>query len=464
MMTEVWRKTKVVGLGLFFILSVTGCNAQKQQVSSTQKEDALRSLRDSGVITPQEYDQRLSQLHGGGHAVSPQTSAAPNHMWHMKKAEVMTMTGWDAMPQWNIPARPQHQVVALTMLVPVDWQFQGAHKEFKIGDCNFTEGRIAFFTVSPDKTAGMISWPHPVSIWSNDPSILQQIQQDNRQFASMQNCKTEQPQPLSQQMDSLVRGFAPELGGKLHATGPMEPVPGIADKLRVAVDSANQNLAARGSHIDIDVGRIPIRNNDSSDTGEGYLTVMQEVRSDRLSNGATVWTIDYPLQVATFAPQGKYASMAAMFTAMLDSVHLDPSFQQDAMQASANIQSIKQQTKQRLNQIAAQMQLDNLNAARQQAAIRQDAQNYSNRVISNVAANRSAALEHSSQQFSMYMGDQALYHDPTTGGTVQLPSGSNHAWASQTGNTNEYILTDSSSFNPNGNVGSGSWTQMQAVR
>ena len=110
------------------------------------------------------------------------------------------------------------------------------------------------------------------------------------------------------------------------------------------------------------------------------------------------------------------------------------------------------------------MAADNLNAARQQAAIRQGVQNYSNQVHANVAANRSAALEHSSQQFAMYMGDQALYHDPTTGGTVQLPSGSTHAWASQTGNTNEYILTDSPSYNPNGQVGSGSWSQMSQVK
>jgi hypothetical protein len=128
------------------------------------------------------------------------------------------------------------------------------------------------------------------------------------------------------------------------------------------------------------------------------------------------------------------------------------------------MQSIKQQMKARINQIEAQMAADNLNAARQQAAIRQGVQNHANQVHANVAANRSAALEHSSQQFAMYMGDQALFHDPTTGGTVQLPSGSTHAWASQTGNSNEYILTDSASFNPNGQVGSASWTQMSEVR
>jgi hypothetical protein len=67
------------------------------------------------------------------------------------------------------------------------------------------------------------------------------------------------------------------------------------------------------------------------------------------------------------------------------------------------------QTKQRLNQIAQRMAMDNANAARQQAAIRQGVQNYANKVYSNVAADLSAALAQSSQQFSMYVGDQALY-------------------------------------------------------
>jgi hypothetical protein len=45
-----------------------------------------------------------------------------------------------------------------------------------------------------------------------------------------------------------------------------------------------------------------------------------------------------------------------------------------------------------------------------------------------------------------------------------LSSQYGHAWASTTGNTNEYILSDSPSFNPNGQVGSGSWTQMEEVK
>ena len=64
-------------------------------------------------------------------------------------------------------------------------------------------------------------------------------------------------------------------------------------------------------------------------------------------------------------------------------------------------------------------------------------------VASIIAANRSAALSNSSQQFSLYMGDQAIYKDSATGQSVQLPSGADHVWASTTGNTNDYILTNS---------------------
>ena len=88
-------------------------------------------------------------------------------------------------------------------------------------------------------------------------------------------------------------------------------------------------------------------------------------------------------------------------------------------------------------------------------------QQYRSQVMSNVAANRSAALDHSSQQFALYMGDQAIYKDPSTGQRVQMSSGYDHVWASTTGNGNQYILTDSPSYNPNGNAGSAGWTQMQ---
>ncbi len=406
---------------------------------------------------------RSGESQQGSHAsnlLSAAVTAKPDHVWHMKKAELKQTIGWQAMPQWNIQASPMKDVTAMTMLVPVDWSFQAAQKNPSPGDCNFTIGRMVIVTASPDKKTGMVAMPGQASAWTNDQSLARQIQQDNQQFAKMQVCKLEQPRPLAQKIADLAR----ELNKDAAPSGPMEPVPGAAEKLAASVRQANQQLAAQGSQITAEIGRLPLRSTTPGDDSDGYLTVMQVIRQDRLPSGGTLWTIDYPMQVATFTPKGKYKEHEAMFAAMLDSVWINPEYAESSAGVSANVQSIKMQTKQRLNQIYQQMAMDNLNAARQQAAIRQGVQNYSNQVHANVAANRSAALEHSSQQFAMYMGDQALYHDPTTGGTVQLPSGSTHAWASQTGNTNEYILTDSPSFNPNGQVGSASWSQMSEVR
>jgi hypothetical protein len=398
-----------------------------------------------------------TQAHGTQKAVD--AAGSGGHVWHMKKAEAKTTVGWDAIPQWNIPAEPQKQVVAMSMLVPSDWTFAGGPKMVSPNDCVFTSARLGFVAMSPDKKSGLISTPAQVSMWSSDPQIVRSVRQDNQQYSHMQVCKLEQPQPLAQRISSLVGNF----GKGATAVGQMEPVPGASDKLNASLRQANQALAAQGSHVEAELGRIRLKSNEG-DPSEGYLTAMQVVRTDRLPNGASIITIDVPMEVVSFAPQGKYAQMDAMFRAMLDSIQVGPEFERTSMQASANMQHIKQQMKARINQIAANMAADNLNAARQQQAIRQGVQDYSNKVHANVAANRSAALEHSSQQFSMYMGDQALYHDPSTGQNVQMSSGYGHAWASSTGNSNEYILSDSPSFNPNGQVGSGSWTQMQEVR
>ena len=428
------KSTLPLSAAILMSLSLTAC-----QNTSSQARTQTRTQR-----TPQQ-------------AGAPANSNA--QVWHMKKAELKQMIGWDAIPQWNIPAAPQREVTALSMLVPTDWTFQGGLRSEQRHDCNFTFGRLVVLAFSPDKKAGLVSFPAPVSVWTNDRVLAQSIQQDNRQFSGMQDCHMEQPRPLAERIGDI----AVALNKTMKPTGPMEPVPGLAGKLAAAVQQANQQLASQGVQITAEAGRIPVRSTDANDDGDGYFTVMQVIRAQRLPSGGTLWSVDLPLEVGTFAPHGQYPRYDSMFQAMLSSIWVNPEYEQNCLQISANVQSIKLQTKQRLNQIAQQMAMDNANAARQQAAIRQDVQNYRSQVYSSVAAHRSAALEHSSQQFSLYMGDQALYKDPN-GGTVQLPSGSTHAWASQTGNTNEYILTDSASYNPNGHAGSAGWTAMQEIR
>jgi hypothetical protein len=385
----------------------------------------------------------------------------------MKKAEVRTGIGWDPMPQWGIEGRQQQQIVAMTMLIPVDWTFQGGPVDSGPADCNFNTGRLGFIAVSPDKQTGLVSMPAKSFVWCNDPNVLNGIAANNQQFQQMQQCHIEQPSPLAAKIANMARN----MGQGIQVTGPMEPVPGMNDRLIGIAQQANRNLAqqaaqagTRPSQIAVEAGRVPTRGRENGVDSDGYFTVMQVVRTDFMANGAAFYTTDFPMQVGMFAPVGQLGPNDAMFAAMLDSVWVNPVYQQSIAEVSANRFKIQQITKQRLNQIAQNMAADNANAARQQQAIRMGIQSYAGQVHSNVAANRSAALEHSSQQFSLYMGDQAIYRDPYTGQNVQLSSQYQHTWASTTGNYTEYILTDSPSFNPNGQVGSGAWTQMEQVR
>ena len=394
------------------------------------------------------------------------TNAQPTtnpHTWRMKRVTWRQNTALNAMPEWGLAARPGKDVDALAMLIPTDWTFQAGTKQ-GLGDCNLTTGRILFFANSPDKLSGLVVVPGDVSIWSNDRSLLQAVQANNQQFQHMQHCVIQPPAPLA----GRIAQMATALNKDAHISGSPEPVPGLSDKLPAILEQANRSLAQQANghpapHITAEAVRVPITASDSTGSTEGYFSALQVTRTETLPNGATLTTIDIPMQVATFAPAGKYAATEPMLNAMLDSVIVDPDYLGQSAQVSANRQQIQNITRQRLNQIAANIAADNANAARQQAAIRSDLQQYSNRVHSSVAANRSAAFEHSNQQFALHMGDQAIYQDPASGHQVQMSSQYSHAWASTTGNTNEYILTDSSSYNPNGQAGSGSWSQLQVV-
>lgn len=441
-------------------------NAQAASLANAMKEMDAASGAGAGSGTASGSAAGSGSGAGSG-AASGSAAGAPGHVWHMKKVELKTGIGWDPMPQWGIQGKQQETIVAMSMLVPVDWNFAGGPVATGPMDCNMTAGRLGFRAVSPDGKMGVVSLAAKDSVWSSDRGVLQAIQGNNQQFSKMQFCKIEQPQPLA----AKIAGLAQAAGKGIQVTGQMEPIPGVNEKLGRMVAQANEGLArqaaqtgARPAHIAVEAGRIATHGTTNGQPSDGYFAVMQVTRTDTLQNGATFLTTDYPMEVGVFAPEGKLAAQDAMFSAMLDSVEVSPRYEEACAEESGNMQRIQTITKQRLNQIYANMAADNANAARQQQAIRQGVQNYAAQVHSSVAAHRSAALENSSQQFALHMGDQGIYKDPSTGQNVQLSNQYSHAWASTTGNTNEYILTDSPSFNPNGQVGSGSWTQMQAVQ
>jgi hypothetical protein len=409
----------------------------------------------SQQVSPQNQPQQLAQRHQSAadpaRAGSAKGAAGSGQVWKMRKVSINEQVT-DLRTNGNLQLTG-----IMTMLVPTGWSFEGASFVAPKLDCTFTSGRFIFLASSPDKTTGLRVTPTGTAIWSTNRQVLQQVDETNHRPYSNINCPIVQTKPLSQMLSEA----APKLIDGGTPVGQTVPVPGMSDQLAASVQQANQQLGGQGSRISAEAGRLRVTGTMNGKPVEAWLIGLHTVRTDPAPGGGVIELSDLPLFAIMFAPPGQLDSNEKMLSAMLDSVEISPEWTSYCADYVAKLVQIRQQAMNQVSQIYANMAKDNAIAAAQQQGIRSGVQQHSNDVHSRVANDRAAALDHSSQQFALHMGDQAIYKDPTTGERVQMSNQYSHAWASTTGNANEYILTDSPSYDPNGQAGSGSWTQMQ---
>ena len=379
--------------------------------------------------------------------VSSTATPADAHTWHLQLEERSApLTDWQTNQSRNFKM--------MSMLLPTGWSLQpGANQNFVTIDCADTSGRITISATNPDKTMGIFIIPADASMSTNNQTYLRQKQDVMQHFPRAFHCKLEQPVTLAENFQQGV----PKLFPGAQIVGQMEPVPGLSAELPGIVAAANRNGT---SHLTAEAGRIRIKGDFRGKPSEMWLVALATHRTENLPGGPVTFN-DLPLLAVLYAPPGQLDSNDKLLMTLLSSVQIDQDWIHNSQLFVAAIYQKINGAYATVNRIHQQMAQDNANAAAQQQAIRSNSANYANQVHSAVAANRAASLDHSSQQFALYMGDQAIYKDPSTGQRVQMSSGSDHVWASTTGNTNDYILTDSASYDPNGHAGSAAWTQMQ---
>ncbi|MGA8939907.1 MAG: hypothetical protein WB439_12160 [Acidobacteriaceae bacterium] len=369
---------------------------------------------------------------------STHTAAAAAPVIHLHREERSApLTDWQTHQSRNFRM--------MSMLLPTGWQLEvRPGPNFAKIDCADNSGRIMVSATSPDKSTGVLILP----ISAVTSALSAQKADILRHFPGAYDCRVERPMPLA---TKLQDGAAHLFPGS-HITSSVEAIPGLSDQMSSIVASANQ----RGVRISAEAGRIRLTGAIQGKPVDMWLVAMQ---TQRMENGATI--SDLPLAAVLFAPPGQLDSNDKLLMTLVSSVQIDPEWTRNAQYYVAAIYAKINGAYATVNRIQQQMQQDNANAAAQQQAIRTDTANYRSKVMSQVASNRAAALDHSSQQFALYMGDQAVYKDPSTGQRVQMSNQYDHVWASTTGNTNDYVMTDSASFDPNGKVGSSGWTQLQ---
>ena len=376
------------------------------------------------------------------------SSSDDAHVWHLKREERSApLTDWQTHQTRNFRM--------MNMLLPVDWQLDvRPGPNFATIDCADTSGRLIVSATSPDRQTGIFVIPVSATLSSNSQAFLQQKAGIMRNFQGAFKCIVEQPKTLAAALPEAAQKIVP--GSRV--IGQVERVPELSDELPQIVSAANQ---AGRSRITAEAGRLRATGSFQGKQVEMWLVALSTHRTESVAGGGTVTYNDLPLAAILYAPPDQLDRNEKLLMTLLSSVQIDPEWTRNAQYFVAALYEKINGAYAQVTRIHQQMAQDNANASAQQAAIRANVANYRSSVISNVAHNRSAALDHSSQQFALYMGDQAIYKDPSTGQRVQMSSGYDHVWASASGNTNDYILTDSASYDPNGRVGNSGWKQMQ---
>lgn len=366
------------------------------------------------------------------------------HVWRLRKLSFVDATA------------SQPNLMAGSLLAPPDWTVRAAGNY--VMDCVFSPPRLTILAASGDGSVGLNIYPGMVAVWSDNPRTAQIYRDGDPYFAKVKQCEVKAPRPIADNLQEALHVL------NMQPTGSAQPVPALTEELRTNVQQVNQQLAQQpgSGSVTAEAGRIRFSGMRNGAPIEGWLILIVATRSVHLPNGqGTVEFIDAPLICELYAAPGKLDTNERMLEAMLGTIQLEPAWLRYAEQDSLQVQQIMQQAYQKVANIRNQMMQDNLRTQQNIAAIRRGTADYARQVYSNVAANRAAALDHNAQQFSLYMGDQAVYKNPSTGERVQMSGGYGHAWASTTGNSTDYVLTDSPSYDPNGKLGGGSWTELQ---
>lgn len=424
-------------LGSAALIVCAACNPQQSASASPQFDPA--STTAAGAKTPAKT--RTRDVSASGHAWQ---------MTHVTLTEKMQDLSNGQLRTYN----------KLSLLVPNGWKAEATAPQGFTPDCAFNYGRLMVSVIGPE--ASLVVVPGSVTFWSNNRmAIMQREQYTKRWTEKMAACQIAEPQPLEAEFQFGVK----QIFKDAVIDGGVEPVPGMSSELAASLQQVNARLGGTGSHITAESGQVHLHGtNQQGQPSEARMVLLVSHRFDPAPGGGFMELTDTPLIAVESALKGKLAANQFLLDAVLNSIQVAPEFTNYMAEFASHLAQIRSSADNQISRIYANMAADNARAAQQQAAIRNDVSNYRNNVMSNVAADRSAALDHSAQQFALHMGDQGMYRDPSTGQNFQMSNQYGHVWASTTGNTSSFILTDSPSYNPNGNAGSAGWSEMQPVQ
>jgi hypothetical protein len=434
-------------LGLIVLVGAgVSCSQQKTLSSADQaKVAALKDLRDTGVITAQEYDTKIQAIQ----AAAPAPAKSSSH----------AKISWSSTRKVEIPD-PQYQMTAYTLEVPAGWKYAGVIARDQ--GCFAGGAGVKYTAQSTDGLTAIVVLPGSGWSWSSDPQM---------QKIMAAHCPAVDADSAAKFLTNIaIPNLRPN--AKVGDVVPLLPAGQAALKDQLEKEH-QQNIAMAKSyglppqHLILDGARVRVQyERDGQPVEEMLSAVVDCVESQAPAMfkqpASTRRTCSSRATVIIRAPQGRLDEFMALpeFAKQGQSLQVNPTWQSRLM---ADQQAAFQQA-QAANNAQFQQNMKNSADANAQMLANGRAQNAARQASTDraMAADRARqdAIDASAHKMALYANDQQEFTNPTNGQTIQASSQYNHQWVSSDGST--LIQTNDHTLDPNGVVYpvSQSWTEL----
>ncbi len=334
-------------------------------------------------------------------------------------------------------------IVSATMLVPLDWQSQGATTWNVKDSCNTTQTSLR--ASGPDGRAFEV-FPGYAWTYADDPTFLRQAAAQKAQFG-MHACDVLPPMSAADYVRQNIGKIRPNV--KIAS---IEPAPKLMEILQQRAHQTEQAAAQYKlqQRVRPDVVKARLKYTLNGQPVEEWIIAATMITATlgpsydpRTMRQTQAYSYScYGSMVAERAPQGQLDSSEKFFDLINSTYHVDQAWQARITQGKLATQQIE------------------LKGIRDRSAIVTKNAEDIRQIQQQGYENRQKVQDQNFKEFDQVIRGVETYQNPNTGEKVELDSSYGHAWVNSNGT---YLLSDQAGFNPN-TVSQESWTPLQHVQ
>jgi hypothetical protein len=394
---------------------------QGQGKSPEQSQNQGRGQSQAqGQIVGQGQGQSQGQSAPSGAA---QTTA--DHYFRMKRVQIAD-DGMNKMP-------------AVDVMIPTTWQLQGSIRTMGgMGGCFADLETISIHAQSADGSLVFENTPNFTWQYADDPNTVRTMTQEGQAFAKggIKPCPVMPPERAA---DFLRKQIIPKFYADKRVVS-VDPYPEFNQLLRQRLGLPLNDTSNQGP-VRTEAVRARLEYDRDGRTLEEWVTVAEWMRLYPSGRGY-VYDCHATMLMSFSAPKGQLDGNDRLFKLMAFNISHEPNW-------DAKLNGM-------ITQLYRQQQIEEAKRSQIIAQFQQHVADTINEVTANAmnGANQAAF-----GQDQLIRGVQT-FRDPQNGATFELSNLHDHAWLN---GTNEYVMSDDPSFNPNGHL-NGNWTSLQPVR